>query len=168
MCRLVLPCVCIDLSCQEKVVDTARPGQWEKCTVTAEITKGKYHTKKILPKKKPKPTIEVVLVIVVSPQFLGPKKLIICSTAGPCFLCGVLLSWMGMLFRLWWWMRTGRGLVCQLPGNLWVAEVFPKKNGDCFHTQKRVAKGFCLDDAPFARIPKYYPKKIHQKMGAVG
>ena len=54
----------------------------------------------------------------VSPRFLGPKIFIICSLAGPCFLCGPLLSCMGMLFRLWWWMRTGRDLVCQLPGTI--------------------------------------------------
>ena len=46
----------------------------------------------------------------VSPRFLGPKIFIICSPAGPCFLCGLLLSWMGMLFRLWWWMHTRRDL----------------------------------------------------------
>ena len=62
--------------------------------------------------------IRVVLVIVVSPRFLGPKIFIICSPAGPCFLCGLLLSWMGTLFRLWCWMRTGRDLVCQLPGTI--------------------------------------------------
>ena len=66
-------------------------------TVQAKITKGKY------PKKK----INAVLVIVVSPQFLGPKIFIICSPTGPCFLCGLLLPWMGMFFPLWWWMRTG-------------------------------------------------------------
>ena len=54
----------------------------------------------------------------VSPRFLGPKIFIICSPAGPCFLCGLLLSWMGMLFQPWWWMRTGRDLVCQLPGTI--------------------------------------------------
>ena len=42
----------------------------------------------------------------VSPRFLGPKIFIICPPAGPCFLCGMLLSRMGMLFQLWWWMRT--------------------------------------------------------------
>ena len=53
----------------------------------------------------------------VSPRFLGPKIFIIfCSPVDPCFLCGLLFSWMGMLFPLWWWMRTGRDLVCQLPG----------------------------------------------------
>ena len=54
----------------------------------------------------------------VSPQFPGPKIFIICSLAGPCFLRSLLLSWMGMLFRLWWWMHTGRDLVCQLPGTI--------------------------------------------------
>ena len=79
-------------------------------TVPAKITKSKYYPKKKLPKKilpkkyypkKDYPKIEVVLVIVVSPQFLGPKTLIICSTAGLCFLCGVRLSWMGMLLQRW-------------------------------------------------------------------
>ena len=54
----------------------------------------------------------------VSPRFLGPKIFITCSPAGPCFLCGLLLSWMGMLLRLWWWMRTRRDVVCELPGTI--------------------------------------------------
>ena len=54
----------------------------------------------------------------VSPRLLGPQIVILCSPAGPCFLCGLLLSWMGMLFRLWWWMRTGQDQVCQLPGTI--------------------------------------------------
>ena len=52
--------------------------------------------KKLLPPKNQK--IQVVLVIVVSPRFLCPKIFVICSPAGPCFLCDLLLSWMGMLF----------------------------------------------------------------------
>ena len=95
----------------------AKANTSHRATVPAEFTKGKYYPKKYYPKKD-KPKIEVVLVIVVSPQFLGPKTLTICSTAGLCFFFSVLLSWMGMLFQRWWWMRTGRGLLCQLPGTI--------------------------------------------------
>ena len=54
----------------------------------------------------------------VSPRFLGPKIFIICSPAGPCFLCGQVFSWMGMFFRPWWWMHTGQDVVCQLPSTI--------------------------------------------------
>ena len=71
-----------------------------------KLPKANITQKNITQKNQPK--IKVVLVIVVTPPpFLGPKMFIICSPAGPCFLCGLLLSWMSMLFRLWWWMRTG-------------------------------------------------------------
>jgi hypothetical protein len=92
---------------------------------------------------------------------------------------------MGMLFRLWWWMRTGRDLVCQLPGTigkmstskqLLIGQGTPHHN----HLPRRLVKtmyvatqnGFpialcCIvagtDDVPFATVPKYYQKKLTKK-----
>ena len=60
---------------------------------------------------------------------LGPKVLIFFSTACPSFLHGLFLTWMCMVFRLLWWMRTRRDLVCQPYGAIGVMSTSKRSLG---------------------------------------